>query len=220
MSGATETPVLLARDLVVSYGPVRAVDTLSLAVSAGRVVAVTGESGAGKSSLLWALAGALPPTSGSVQLPSGSGDRPAVALLPQSFALAAVLTATENVVVPLLASGVGPGEAAQRAADALASLGLEDVGDHVPDELSGGQRQRVALARALAGTPRLLVVDEPTSALDHANRERVLGLLREAATVGGAAVVIATHDPEVAAVADEEWHLDAGRASLVRGNLF
>ena len=127
VSGATETPVLLARDLVVSYGPVRAVDTLSLAVSAGRVVAVTGESGAGKSSLLWALAGALPPTSGSVQLPSGSGDRPAVALLPQSFALAAVLTATDNVVVPLLASGVGPGEAAQRAADALACLGLEAV---------------------------------------------------------------------------------------------
>lgn len=213
---------LEARELTVTYGELRAVDGVSLQVPAGRLVAVTGESGAGKSSLLWALAGAVRPQSGVVLVDGAEIAGPdaaraaGVALMPQSFGLATVLTAAENIVLPLLDAGVPAGEAERRAADALAAVGLDDIGWHLVDELSGGQRQRVAFARMLAGRPGVLLADEPTSALDHRNRERTMALLRAAAEAG-AAVLVATHDPEVAELADAELQLDAGRAAWVRG---
>jgi len=205
----------------VRYGGLVAVAELSLTVPAGRILAVTGPSGAGKSSLLWLMAGALESDRGRV-LVDGTpvGDRPeaaarGVAVIPQGNGLAAVLTAHENIVVPLLDGGRGAAEAETRAREALEVVGLEEWADHLVEELSGGQQQRVAVARALAGTPAVLLADEPTSDLDGRNREVVLTALRAAAE-RGAVVVLATHDPEAAAAADGELALDAGEASWVR----
>src|SRR5699024_795214 len=118
--------------------------------------------------------------------------------------------------VPLVAAGVAGAEATRRADEALASVGLEEHGGHLAEELSGGQRQRVAVARGLAlSSLRLdegdlvLLADEPTSELDHDTRERVVALLQGIARRGGV-VLLATHDPEVAEVADARWHLEDG----------
>jgi len=205
----------------VRYGGLVAVAELSLTVPAGRILAVTGPSGAGKSSLLWLMAGALEPDRGRVLFDGAPvGDRPAaaargVALIPQGNGLAAVLTAHENIVVPLLDGGRNAGEADARARAALEVVGLEEWAEHLVEELSGGQQQRVAVARALATAPAVLLADEPTSDLDGRNREVVLAALRSAAD-RGAVVVLATHDPEAAAAADGELALDAGAATWVR----
>ena len=130
-----------------------------------------------------------------------------MALIPQGNGLAAMLTARENVLVPLLARGVAPEDAPARAAAALDSVGLGEVFSHLVEELSGGQR--VAVARALALDCLVLLADEPTSELDHTNREVVLRRLRARASQG-AAVVMATHDPEAAAASARVVHLDDG----------
>jgi putative ABC transport system ATP-binding protein len=212
---------LLASGLSVSYGDLLALHPLDLAVGPGRMVAVTGPSGAGKSTLLWALAGALRPTAGEVHLGStaiASREQAAglgVVVVPQGNGLASALTATENVVVPLLAQGVEPADAHRRTTEALAVVGLEESGNHLIEELSGGQQQRVALARALAARAAVLLADEPTSDLDAANRERAMAALR-AEAARGAVVVVATHDAEAAAETDAELHLDEGVASWRR----
>jgi putative ABC transport system ATP-binding protein len=214
-------PRLQLEDVEVRYADVVAVGGVSLVVPAGRVLAVTGPSGAGKTSLLWAAAGASVPSRGRVLLdgaPVGSRHEAAargVALVPQGNGLASVLTARENVVVPLLALGQATHAAAERAEDALVAVGLAEWGEHLVEELSGGQAQRVAVARALAARPALLLADEATSELDSGNRAVVLDALRAAAD-RGAAVVLATHDPEAAASADGEVALDEGVATWVR----
>jgi putative ABC transport system ATP-binding protein len=213
--------VLRLEDVEVRYGGVVAVAALSLTVSAGQVLAVTGPSGAGKTSLLWLMAGALDPDRGTVQVDgSPVGRRPeaaarGVVVVPQGNGLAAVLTAYENIVVPLLDGGVTPAEADARAREALAAVGLEEWSEHLVEELSGGQQQRVAVARALAAQASVLLADEPTSDLDGRNREVVLQALRAVAD-RGAAVVLATHDPEAAEAADGELALDSGEATWVR----
>ena len=205
----------------VRYGGLLAVAPVSFTVPAGRLLAVTGPSGAGKSSLLWLMAGALEPDRGQVRVGGTPvGGRPeaaarGVAVIPQGNGLAAVLTARENVVVPLLDGGLAPDEADARAHEALELVGLVEWGGHLVEELSGGQQQRVAVARALATRPAVLLADEPTSELDSRNREIVLTALRSVAH-GGAVVVMATHDPEAAAAADGELALDAGEATWVR----
>ena len=213
--------VLGLEGVSVRYGGLVAVAPLSLTVSAGQVLAVTGPSGAGKTSLLWLMAGALEPDSGAVLLDGTPlGGRPeaaarGVSVVPQGNGLAAVLTAYENIVVPLLDGGVAIADADRRAAAALEVVGLEDWSEHLVEELSGGQQQRVAVARALASQGSVLLADEPTSDLDGHNREVVLQALREAAA-RGAAVVLATHDPEAAEAADGELSLDSGEATWVR----
>jgi putative ABC transport system ATP-binding protein len=205
----------------VVHGVRVAVAGVTLGVRSGQMLAVTGASGAGKTSLLWALAGLRAPTAGGVAMDGqamGSRDDAVargVVIVPQDNALASVLTALENVVVPLLATGVGPEPARTRARDALESVGLGRSGHQLVEELSGGQQQRVAVARGLAQQGRLLLADEPTSELDAVNRGRVVGLLRAQAD-RGAAVVLATHDPETAAACDGELHLDAGVPRWVR----
>jgi len=213
--------VLELESVEVRYGGLVAVATLSLTVPAGRMLAVTGPSGAGKTSLLWLMAGALEADRGTVRLDgSPVGDRPraaarGIAVVPQGNGLAAVLTAYENIVVPLLDGGVSAGEADGRAHEALAVVGLEEWAEHLVEELSGGQQQRVAVARALAAHASVLLADEPTSDLDGRNREVVMAALRSAAD-RGAVVVLATHDPEAAAAADGELALDSGQATWVR----
>ena len=210
-----------ARGVHVAYDGHEVLRGIDLTARPGRIVAVTGPSGAGKTTLLWALAGLVRPDAGSVHV----GDAPAadrdttsaagVVLIPQDNALASVLTAAENVLVPLLAAGVQPEASQQRAAEALDQVGLATAGDQLIEELSGGQQQRVAVARGLAQRGRVVLADEPTSELDAANRARVVALLRTEAD-RGAAVVLATHDPDAAAECDAELHLDAGAATWVR----
>ena len=200
--------------LEVRYGRVVALRGLGFTVPPGGMLAVTGPSGAGKTSLLWALAGATPFT-GTVALDGApvvnraDAARRGIALIPQGNGLPSFLTAEENVLVPLLGAGVPVADARPRSRDALALVGLEQFTAHLVEELSGGQQQRVAVARTLAASPRLLLADEPTSDLDAPNRQRVIQALRTEADAG-AVVVMATHDAEAAAELDAELRLDDG----------
>jgi putative ABC transport system ATP-binding protein len=188
----------------------------------GELLAVTGTSGAGKSTLLSAMAGLLAPRSGAVSVdgvPLVNRDHAmglGVVLVPQDNGLASILTAAENVAVAVLATGGSPAEARRYTAEMLDSLGLSAQTDQLVDELSGGQQQRTAIARGLALRGGVLLADEVTSELDAANRQKVLELLRSEAE-RGAVVVLATHDPEAAALCDRELHLADGVASWVRG---
>jgi putative ABC transport system ATP-binding protein len=205
----------------VSYGRVAALQSVDLTAEQGRLLAVTGPSGAGKSTLLWVIAGAVRAGPGQVSVGGFSIDgrdravREGVGLIPQGNGLATVLTARENIAIPLLSLGIRAGEAHRMTEEALTEVDLDESGDHLVEELSGGQQQRVAVARGLALRSRVLLADEPTSELDHVNRERVLALLREQADQG-AVVIMATHDPEAAAVADAEVRLDEGRLTTIR----
>lgn len=207
--------------LGVVYGPLTALADVHCVVEPGTFLALTGPSGAGKTTLLWAIAGAVPAHTGRVVVRGHpisdrrSGVAADVTVIPQGNGLAGVLTAYENVVLPLLAAGVRPDEAAARTRSALADVGLEESGGHLVEELSGGQQQRVAVARGLAAQTAVLLADEPTSELDQANRGRVLELLQDAAR-RGVVVVMATHDPEAAAMAEGEIRLDEGRLTAVR----
>ena len=212
---------ILARDVHVDYDGHEVLAGVDLHAVPGRMVAVTGPSGAGKTTLLWALAGLVQPGRGQVEVdgvvPRNRDETSAagVVLIPQDNALASVLTASENVIVPLLAVGVDAEEATLRTAAALDSVGLGGAGGQLIEELSGGQQQRVAVARGLAQQGTVVLADEPTSELDAVNRARVVLLLRAEAD-RGAAVVLATHDPDAAAECDAELHLDAGEAIWVR----
>ena len=194
---------------------------VSVAARPGEMLAVTGTSGAGKTTLLNAMAGLLAPKEGRVLLdgePVGDRDHAValgVVLVPQDNGLAAILTAAENIVVAMIATGATPAEGRRGTADALDRLGLTGQGDQLIEELSGGQQQRAAIARGLALRGDVLLADEVTSELDAANRQRVIELLRAEAD-RGAAVVFATHDPEAAAACDHELHLLDGTATLVR----
>ena len=211
---------LEASGLDVSYGEVEAVRRVSMSLRAGDLVAVTGPSGAGKTSLLCALGGVLAPTSGSVWVDGAAvtGRDQAVTagivMIPQGNGLVRIFTAVENVAVAMVC-GADSRDARRQAVAALAGVGLEEAADQLLEELSGGQQQRVAVARGLAGRGRFLLADEPTSELDAGNRERVMALLRAEAK-RGAGVLVATHDPEAAAVCDAELRLDEGVATWSR----
>jgi putative ABC transport system ATP-binding protein len=210
-----------ARGIHVSYDGHEVLRGVDLRVSPGQMVAVTGPSGAGKTTLLWVLAALVDPEQGEVTIGGATHrDRDetsaaGVVLIPQDNALAAVLTAAENVLVPLLAAKVPPEDARALTAWALGIVGLGEAGDQLVEELSGGQQQRVAVARGLAQEGTVVLADEPTSELDAVNRGRIVALLRAEAE-RGAAVVLATHDPDAAAECDAELHLDAGEATWVR----
>jgi putative ABC transport system ATP-binding protein len=196
-------------DLVVSAGQRRLLASTTRTVAPGRLLAVAGASGAGKTTVLSVLAGLAPPTSGRVLLngvPTRHAARRAVGVVTQPVVVASTLTVAENVWLPLQVAQRPPDEVLATATDLLRQLHLGGVADRLPAQLSGGQRQRVAVARAVAAQPRLVVADEPTSELDAENRARVLAVLRIAAT-NGATVVIATHDPEVAEACDEQLPL-------------
>lgn len=214
--------LLTVTDVEARYGEQVAVRPVSWRQPGGTVLAVTGPSGAGKTSLLWALCRALSPVYGEVRVAGGvvtdhdAALAAGMALVPQGNGLARVLTATENVVLPLSgrrhASGTDPLEAAR---EALASVGMTESGSHLVEELSGGQQQRVAVARGIAQRAEVLLADEPTSELDAANRDRVLDLLR-AEAARGAAVVLTTNDIEAAEVCDAHARLHEGELEWMR----
>ncbi|GAA1578435.1 ATP-binding cassette domain-containing protein [Kribbella karoonensis] len=207
--------------VTVRYGALTAVSDVSFTVPPGFVLAVSGPSGAGKTSLLWAIAGAVPVAKGQVEIDGlVIANRPAAAkhgvvLIPQGNGLARVLTARENLSIPLLAENKPGPDVDRRIQQALEGVGLADSGGHLVEELSGGEQQRVAVARGIAQQGRVILADESTSELDSSNRERVLDLLHEEAR-RGAAVVIATHDPNVAERADGHVLMDEGHLSWLR----
>ena len=173
---------------------------VDLRVGPGERLAVLGPSGSGKSSLLAVLGGLARPDAGDVLLDgalAGPAPRPGVAIVLQGYGLVSLLTSSENIEVVLRASGLSAREAVAGAQDALGLVGLDKHGDHLVQELSGGQQQRVAVARALALRPAVLIADEPTAEQDQATRALVLDRLLAVAD-SGAALVLATHDPEVA----------------------
>ncbi|MDO3705732.1 ATP-binding cassette domain-containing protein [Micromonospora sp. C28SCA-DRY-2] len=215
--------MLAIHDVSLGYGddpPV--LRGVSVAVRPGRVLAVTGSSGAGKTTLLNAMAGLLRPRAGAVTVdgePLRDRDHAVargIVLVPQDNGLAPILTAAENVQVVLVAGGMGAAQARRVTTGTLDRLGLSGQADQLVEELSGGQQQRTAIARGLALRGGVLLADEVTSELDAGNRQRVLDLLHDEAD-RGAAVVFATHDPEVAAACAAELHLADGAAELRRG---
>ena len=202
--------MLEARGVSKSFGAVRALAPVDLAVKPGESLAVTGPSGSGKSTLLGLLAGLDRPTEGRIlfegrDLASWDEDalaawrRRSVGFVFQSFRLVDALTAAENVALPLELAGETPARALDRARGLLASLGLERRASHFPHQLSGGEQQRAAIARAYAHGPRLILADEPTGSLDRDTGHRVLDALMEAHGRSEAALVLVTHDASAAA---------------------
>ncbi len=210
----------LWRTYQVGDSEVHALHGVDLTIGRGDYLAVIGPSGSGKSTLLNILGCLDRPTSGSyffdgrdvgqlsdVERTKLRQDQ--IGFVFQFFHLLARLTAQGNVELPMLFAGVSRAERRSKAAEALASVGLEDRAHHRPDQLSGGQRQRVAIARAVVMGPGLVLADEPTGNLDKASAFEVMDLL-EAMNRDGQTVVLVTHDPEVAARAKNTVRMDDG----------
>ena len=217
-------PIVSARELCRVFGEgeaaVRALDGVSVEFPKGRFTAIMGPSGSGKSTLMHILAGLDRPSSGTVVIDGidlGELDdgeltelrRDKVGFVFQFFNLLPVLDARENILLPLKLAGRDPD--GSRLEALIDAVGLGDRLDHRPAELSGGQQQRVAIARALLAEPAVVFADEPTGNLDSHSSEEVLALLRRAVDEFGQTVVIVTHDPVAAAVADRVLVLVDGR---------
>lgn len=195
-------------------------NAIDLDVRRGEFVAVLGPSGSGKSTLLALMAGLDRPSSGEVlfegeRIDAWSEDRLAllrrhkIGFVFQAFQLLGNLTARENVMLPMELLGLC--QARRRAEELLGAVGLSERGHHYPSQLSGGEQQRVALARAFSPRPALLLADEPTGNLDGATGRVVLDLLVKMRAEEGATLVLVTHDPAVAELADRRIHLLDGR---------
>jgi len=237
MSLHTSHLALELRDVTKTYGPVRALDGVSLQVPRGTFLAVMGPSGSGKSTLLQCAAGLDTPTSGQVVI--GGHDvsrlgetqrtlvrRSAVGFVFQSYNLLPSLSVEENIALPLRLAGADGDRA--WIAQVVDRIGLRPLLGRRPAELSGGQQQRVAIARSLAARPDVVFADEPTGALDVSTAGDVLGLLRDLVDDVGQTVVMVTHDPRAAArahatvvVADGPIrdHLDAPSVEALAGSL-
>jgi putative ABC transport system ATP-binding protein len=222
------TPVVEARDLTRIYpmpaGPVTAVRDVSLEIHVGDYVAITGPSGCGKSTLLHLLGCVETPTSGSLSFEGrdvsrlGDSARSRIRLnrigfVFQRFFLLPMLTAWENVELPQSEAGVAKGARRERTAELLEYVGLADRMTHRPSQLSGGEMQRVAVARALANRPALLLADEPTGELDQATGDQIADLLDQV-NADGTAIVVVTHNPQLASRAGRRLGMVSGRAGI------
>jgi len=201
-------------------GDVFAVRDVDLSVEPGELVVVAGRSGAGKTTLLTMLGGLDRPTAGRVRVDGADLADPAtdvsalrgsrVASIFQTAGLIPVLSAAENVEVPLRIRRVEPGERDRRVAGALRDVGLEEHARQRPGELSGGQQQRVGIARALVMTPGILLADEPTAQLDSETGAQIMDLIARLVHERGTAAVVATHDQAMLARADRVLELHDG----------
>jgi putative ABC transport system ATP-binding protein len=212
----------LVRDFPMGAGVVHALRAISLSIPRGQLVAVVGRSGSGKTTLLNLVGGLDRPTSGSVRL-----DGQELAHLPESalvqlrrrrvgfvfqaFGLLPILSAAENVEVPMRLLHTDPGERGARVRELLELVGLGERAGHRPHELSGGEQQRVALARALANHPELLVADEPTGHLDSQTGRTIMRLIQSLVRNEGVTAIVATHDPVLMDLADRIIELSDGR---------
>ncbi|MFZ6646788.1 ABC transporter ATP-binding protein [Undibacterium sp. TJN25] len=218
-------PVIRIRQLDKTYirggQPIPVLQGVDLDVQDAEFIALMGPSGSGKSTLLNLIAGIDKPTSGTIEIGGvniatlSEGDladwRAAnVGFIFQFYNLMPVLTAFENVELPLLLTGLSRSQRKAHVEAALNMVRLEDRMDHYPNELSGGQQQRVAIARALVTDPTLIVADEPTGDLDRATAEEVLAMLDELHTELGKTIVMVTHDPKAASRAKRLVHLEKG----------
>jgi len=210
----------VSRTVTSGAGPLTILHPTSLRIGAGRSVAITGPSGSGKSTMLGLMAGLDAPTTGRVVIDGTDITRLAeeelarlrgakVGIVFQFFHLLPALTAQENVLVPMEIAGVR--DALTRARALLADVGLIERAHHYPSQLSGGEQQRVAIARALANEPRIVLADEPTGNLDSATGRQVIDQLVRVNRDRGCTLVLVTHDPELAALADEVIGLRDGR---------
>jgi putative ABC transport system ATP-binding protein len=210
----------VSRTVPSGAGPLTILQPTSFTIARGRTVAITGPSGSGKSTLLGLMAGLDAPSSGRIWIDGTEittlgeealarlrGDK--VGIVFQFFHLLPSLTAYENILVPMEIGRVKGAEG--RARKLLEDVGLADRGHHYPSQLSGGEQQRVAIARALANDPPVLLADEPTGNLDSATGHQIIELLVAVNRTRGRTLVLVTHDPELAALADEVIALKDGR---------
>jgi putative ABC transport system ATP-binding protein len=219
------TPVVEALELSRTYrrdaDEVRALDRVTLRVDEGEFVALMGPSGSGKSTLLNIIAGIDRPTGGAIRVAGDAladmdedelaGWRNArLGFVFQSFNLIPVLTAFENVELPLLLTDLGRAERRRHVETALRLVGLGDRMEHRPKQLSGGQEQRVAIARAIVADPALLLADEPTGNLDAKSADEVMRLLARLNGEARKTIIMVTHDPKTASFARRRVILDKG----------
>lgn len=228
------THLLSYRGVTKTFGSgtteITALDSVTLHVDPGEMVAIMGPSGCGKSTLLHLAGGLEPPTTGRVtacglELADASPAelsalrRTRVGYVFQRLNLIPSLTAIENVMLPLELDGIGARQARIQATDALHRVGLTEQLDRYPDDFSGGQQQRIAIARAISGTRQLLLADEPTGALDTLAADSIVELLADLTRDHGASVVLVTHEPRFAAWADRTIYLRDGRVVDERGSI-
>ena len=219
-------PMIQCRGVSKSYHKgstvVTPLEALDLDVPKGEFLALMGPSGSGKTTLLNLLSGIDSPTSGSLVIAGVDISKLSrrdltkwrsnhVGYIFQLYHLVPVLTAFENVELPLLLSPISKKERHARVETALSLVGLADRMHHTPSELSGGQEQRVAIARAVVADPPLLVADEPTGDLDRESAVRILALIRQLAKDYHKTIVMVTHDAKAAAAADRTLHLEKGQ---------
>jgi putative ABC transport system ATP-binding protein len=227
-SRVPQPPVVIIRELSKVYrrgdSEVVALDKVSLDIEMGEFLALMGPSGSGKSTLLHILAGIDRPTSGECRVggilvtdldESRLADwrNQNVGFVFQSFNLIPVLSAYENVELPLLLMDLSSAQRRKLVFTALELVGLADRSGHLPKQMSGGQEQRVAIARAIVTDPKLIVADEPTGNLDSASAEDVLEILRTLSQQAGKTVIMVTHDPRAASFGSRSIHLEKGRLS-------
>ena len=216
------TPIIEARDVVLSFGETPALRGASLAAERGEILAIKGPSGSGKTTLLHCLAGILVPASGEIRFDGQRVDtlnearrstlrRERFGFVFQFGQLIPELTAEENVAMPLLLAGVRRAPALARARPWFERLDIAGLEGRRSGELSGGQAQRVALARAMVGEPEVLFADEPTGSLDSLTGEQVMNLLVASAQEQGTTVVLVTHEARVAAYADRDVTVRDGK---------
>jgi len=222
MSEAIATSEALARDYEGGRGVVHALQGVDLEFAGGRLTVVHGRSGSGKTTLLNLLGGLDRPTSGRVWVDgdeiSSLGEdelvrvrRDKIGFVFQSFGLVPILSAAENVEVPLRLHNTEPAERTERVAELLSLVGLAGRAKHRPYELSGGEQQRVAIVRALANRPKLLIADEPTGQLDSANAKTIMAVIRDLVRSERVSAIVATHDPLLLDIADIVVELSDGR---------
>jgi putative ABC transport system ATP-binding protein len=225
-SGLAPARMVDVREVTRTYGSgptaTAALRGVTFSIGQGRLVALRGRSGSGKTTLLNVVGGLDSPDSGSVRVDGRDVTamserermrlrRETVAYIFQSFGLLPVLSAAENVGVPLRIAGLPAREREERVALMLSIVGLADHARQRPGELSGGQQQRVAIARALASRPALLLADEPTGQLDAETGKQIMRLLRAVVRSEGVTALVATHDPALIDLADEVLRLEDGQ---------
>jgi len=221
-------PIVCIRNLSKLYSQgeiqVTALDNISLDIQGAEFLTLMGPSGSGKSTLLHIIAGIDRPTSGECRVQGvnvtnlnesqlADWRNQNVGFVFQTFNLIPVLTAFENVELPLLLTRLNRGQRRKQVENALDLVGLADRARHLPKQLSGGQEQRVAIARSLVTDPALIVADEPTGNLDSHSANEVLGVLQALRSQAGKTIIMVTHDPKAAAFGTRQIHLEKGELS-------
>jgi putative ABC transport system ATP-binding protein len=218
----------LEREYEVGSGVVHALQGVSLLIDRGRLTVIHGRSGSGKTTLLNMIGGLDRPTRGQVWVDgaevSAMGEeelvrmrREKIGFVFQAFGLVPILSAAENVEVPLRLQNTAPDVRTERVAELLELVGLAGRSRHRPYELSGGEQQRVAIVRALANRPKLLIADEPTGQLDSANARTIMEVVRGLVRSEGVSAIVATHDPLLLDIADRVVELRDGRVVSSNG---